>query len=71
MKTYKLFALALVAMISFNSCSDFLTTELTDATKTVDSYYKTPDEAFTALTGCYNGLNMAYNSGVALIITFR
>lgn len=65
MKTYKLFALALVAMISFNSCSDFLTTELTDATKTVDSYYKTPDEAFTALTGCYNGLNMAYNSGVA------
>lgn len=65
MKTYKLFALALVAMISFNSCNDFLTTELTDATKTVDSYYKTPDEAFTALTGCYNGLNMAYNNGVA------
>jgi len=66
MKTYKIIALALVAMTSLNSCSDFLTTELTDAKKTSDSYFKTPAEANTALTGCYNGLNLIWNSGVSL-----
>jgi len=65
MKTYKLLTLALGAMISFNSCSDFLTTEMTDAKKNIESYYKTPVDALTALTGCYNGLDMIYNSGVA------
>jgi len=65
MKTYKLLTLALGAMISFNSCSDFLTTEMTDAKKNIESYYKTPNEALTALTGCYNGLNLVSNNGVA------
>jgi len=65
MKKYKIITLALIAMISFNSCSDFLTTELTDAKKTSDTYYKTPAEAYTALVGCYNGLDLIWNSGVA------
>lgn len=65
MKTYKIITLAFIAMISFNSCSDFLTTELTDAKKTTDTYYKTPAEAYTALVGCYNGLDLIWNSGVA------
>jgi len=66
MKTYKIITLALIAMICFNSCSDFLTTELTDAKKTTDTYYKTPAEAYTALVGCYNGLDLIWNSGIAL-----
>jgi len=65
MKTYKIITLAFIAMISFNSCSDFLTTELTDAKKTTDTYYKTPVEAYTALVGCYNGLDLIWNSGVS------
>jgi len=65
MKTYKIIALAFIAMISFNSCNDFLTTELTDAKKTTDTYYKTPTDAYTALVGCYNGLDLIWNQGVA------
>jgi len=65
MKKYKLITIALFALIAFNSCSDFLTTELTDPKKTTDSYYKTPSDAFTALVGCYNGLDLIWNSGVA------
>ncbi len=69
MKTYKIITLAFFAMIGFNSCSDFLTTELTDPKKTSDTYYKTPDEVFTALTGCYNGLDLIWNSGVAFPVS--
>jgi hypothetical protein len=65
MKKYKLITIALFALIAFNSCSDFLTTELTDPKQTSDSYYKTPSDAFTALTGCYNGLDLIWNGGVA------
>src|ERR1035437_6765721 len=62
MKKYRIIIIALIAMISFNSCKKFLTTELTDATQTNTSYYKTPGQAFTALVGCYNGLDLIYNS---------
>jgi starch-binding outer membrane protein, SusD/RagB family len=65
MKKYKIIILAFTAMISFSSCSDFLTTELTDAKKTTDNYYKTPSEAYTALVGCYNGLDLIWNAGVS------
>jgi len=62
MKRYNVIIIALLAMISFNSCKKFLTTELTDPTQTNTSYYKTPNQAFTALVGCYNGLNLIWNS---------
>jgi len=62
MKRYRIIAIALLAMISFNSCEKFLTTESTDATKTTTTYYKTPSDAFTALAGCYNGFNLIWNS---------
>jgi hypothetical protein len=62
MKKYRIIIIALIAMISFNSCKKFLTTELTDPTQTNTSYYKTPDQAFTALVGCYNGLNLIWNN---------
>jgi len=65
MKKYKLITIALFALIGFNSCNDFLTTELTDPKQTSDSYYKTPSDALTALVGCYNGLDLIWNGGVA------
>ncbi len=65
MKKYKIIALAITAMIAFNSCSDFLTTTLTDPKITSENYYKTPTEASTALVGCYNGLNLLWQGGVS------
>ncbi len=62
MKTYKLFMTAIVALLTLGSCSDFLTTELTDK-KTDASYYKTPSDAYTALVGCYNGLDLVSSAG--------
>ncbi|OJW55950.1 MAG: hypothetical protein BGO55_04890 [Sphingobacteriales bacterium 50-39] len=52
---------AALAMLSLNSCKKFLTTELTAASQTDVSFYKTPSDAFTALVGCYNGLDLIYN----------
>jgi hypothetical protein len=65
MKKYKIIPVAILAIISLNSCNDFLTTQLTDPKITSDIYYKTPSEANTALVGCYNGLDLLWNSGVA------
>jgi hypothetical protein len=58
MKRYIIF---IAAIITFTSCKKFLTTQLTDAVQTNITYYKTPSDAFTALTGCYNGLDLIYN----------
>lgn len=57
MKKIKYITVAITVVLGLSSCSDFLTTQLVDST-TTDSYYKTPQEAFTALTGCYNGLDL-------------
>ncbi|MBP1676458.1 MAG: RagB/SusD family nutrient uptake outer membrane protein [Bacteroidetes bacterium] len=64
MKTYKYLAVAFTALLSFSSCDSFLTTELVDSTPT-DNYYKTPEQAYAALTGCYNGLNLIWADGVS------
>lgn len=64
MKTYKYFAVATIALLSFSSCDSFLTTELVDSA-TTESYYKSPEEAYAALTGCYNGLNLIWSDGVS------
>src|SRR5689334_1090860 len=61
MKRYKSITIGLMAMVLLNSCQKFLTTTLTDAKQTDVSFYKTPSDAFTALVGCYNGLNLIYN----------
>ena len=65
MRKYRILVIALIAMISFNSCDKFLTSELTDAKKTSESYYQTPSDAYTALVGCYNGLDLIWNGGIA------
>ncbi|MFL5748061.1 MAG: RagB/SusD family nutrient uptake outer membrane protein [Niastella sp.] len=61
-KGYRNIIVALAGIITFSSCKKFLTTELTDAKQTTLSYYKKPSEAYTALVGCYNGLDQIYNN---------
>ena len=65
MKRYRILFIALIAMTAFSSCSDFLTTDLTDPKKTNESYYQTPEDAYTALVGCYNGLDLIWNGANA------
>lgn len=65
MKTSKILMFAVSGLLAFSSCSDFLTTELTDPKITDVNYYKTPSQAYTALVGCYNGLDKIWNSGVS------
>jgi len=65
MKKYRIIIIAIVAMLSFNSCKKFLTTTDTNPVQTSSSYYKTPSDAFTALVGCYNGLDLIWNNGGA------
>ncbi|MBS1565556.1 MAG: RagB/SusD family nutrient uptake outer membrane protein [Bacteroidetes bacterium] len=57
MKRYKGITIGLLSMLALGSCKKFLTTELTSASQTDASYYKTPSDAFTSLVGCYNGLD--------------
>jgi len=61
MKSFRIISFGLLVMLALGSCKKFLTTELTDASQTDISYYKTPSDAFTALVGCYNGLDLIYN----------
>jgi starch-binding outer membrane protein, SusD/RagB family len=61
-KGYSIIIVAVAAIITFSSCKKFLTSELTDAKQTNISYYKKPSDAYTALAGCYNGLNQIYNN---------
>jgi len=63
MKRYKYSAIGFMAlaMLALTSCKKYLTTELTSASQTDVSYYKSPSDAFTSLVGCYNGLDVIYN----------
>jgi starch-binding outer membrane protein, SusD/RagB family len=65
MKKYRIIIFAFIAMLSFDSCKKFLTTTDTNPVQTNVSYYKTPSDAFTALVGCYNGLDLIWNNGGA------
>src|SRR5215203_2327918 len=57
------FAFALLAM---GGCKkSFLDTEpITSVTD--ENFYKTPNDAFKALVGCYDGLQVVWSEGVAL-----
>ncbi|MGX5690642.1 RagB/SusD family nutrient uptake outer membrane protein [Arcticibacter tournemirensis] len=64
MKTYKIFILPLLIVFT-TACKDFLDTEsLTTANE--ENFYKTPDDAYKALVGCYDGLQKVWTDGVAL-----
>jgi hypothetical protein len=53
-----------ISLLVLSGCKDFLETESL-STSTVDNYYKTPQQAFSALVGCYDGLQAVWG-GVGL-----
>ena len=65
MKTNKLYILAL-SLLSLGSCKkDFLDAEpITEGTE--QNFYRNPKDAARALVGCYDGLQVASISGIAL-----
>ena len=64
MNKFKLYTLAL-GLLSLGACQDsFLETEpLTEVTDA--NFYKTPDDAYKALVGCYDGLHLIWGSGIS------
>lgn len=53
------------SLIVLGACKDYLETDqITDITQ--GNYYSTQEEAYTALIGCYDGLQRIWNGGVAL-----
>jgi hypothetical protein len=65
MKAIKICAIALV-LLSAGACKkSFLDTEPI-TTVTDENFYKTPKDAYTALVGCYDGLQIVWSEGVAL-----
>jgi hypothetical protein len=52
------------SLLVLGGCSDFLETESL-SNSTVDNYYKTPEQAYNALVGCYDGVQALWSSGVS------
>jgi hypothetical protein len=65
MKAIKICAIAML-LVSTGACKkSFLDTEpITQVTE--ENFYKTPQDAYKALVGCYDGLQVVWSSGVAL-----
>ena len=64
MKNIKIY-FAVLSLIGLSSCSDFL--DITPKTTLSDgNFYKTPDDAFDALVGCYDGLQRVWADGISL-----
>ncbi|ALI98236.1 RagB/SusD family nutrient uptake outer membrane protein [Rufibacter tibetensis] len=64
MRHIKTFALA-VGLLSLGSCQDFLDTEPI-TTQTESNSYRTPEDAFKSLVGCYDGLQRIWADGISL-----
>jgi hypothetical protein len=64
MKKIKIYIAAL-GLVTMGACSDFLDSEpMTTVTDT--NFYKTPDDAYKALVGCYDGLQRVWAGGISL-----
>jgi starch-binding outer membrane protein, SusD/RagB family len=64
MKSLKIYIVAL-CLVTLSSCKDYLDTAPATV-GTEENFYKTPDQAFSALVGCYDGLQKVWGSGIAL-----
>jgi len=53
-----------VSLLVLSGCSDFLDTQ-SYTTSTVENYYKTPAEVYSALVGCYDGVQSLWSGGGA------
>jgi hypothetical protein len=65
MKAIKIYAVALVLFFTGGCKKSFLDTEPVTSV-TDENFYKTPADAFKALVGCYDGLQIVWSEGVAL-----
>lgn len=66
MKNLKIYSVALgLLTMSLGSCSNFLDTEMATSI-TESNYYKTPEDAYKALVGCYDGLQTVWAGGISL-----
>src|SRR5882757_7580773 len=63
MKKISIYIITL-SLFTVCSCNDFLETKSLRQ-NTVENYYKTPEEAYSALVGCYDGLQAVWTGGVA------
>jgi hypothetical protein len=65
MKKIQLYTLLSLLLLTGACSKSFLDTEdVTSATE--QNFYKTPDDAFKALVGCYDGLQQVWKEGIAL-----
>src|SRR5687767_11303835 len=65
MKHLNIYIIALSLIFSGACKKSYLDTEdVTTATE--QNFYKTPDDAFKALVGCYDGLQRVWSDGIAL-----
>lgn len=64
MKKFILYSV-LAAGLLMSACSDFLDIE-PETLASGDTYYRTPEQAYRALVGCYDGLQSVWAEGVSL-----
>lgn len=57
--------IAVACTLVFGACSDFLD-KAPQTTASDTNFYKTPEDAYTALVGCYDGLQQIWSGGVSL-----
>lgn len=62
MKNIKIYLLAAIAIVS-SGCSDFLDTDPNKLTE--QNFYRTTGDAWQALVGCYDGLQVVWADGVS------
>ncbi|HYC84790.1 MAG TPA: RagB/SusD family nutrient uptake outer membrane protein, partial [Chryseosolibacter sp.] len=65
MKRLKIFSLTL-AVLTLGACGDDFLDSEPITTVTDVNFYKTPDDGYKALIGCYDGLQRVWSSGLAL-----
>lgn len=65
MKAIKIYTIALILLVTGGCKKSFLDTEPVTSV-TDENFYKTPADAFKALVGCYDGLQIVWSEGVAL-----
>jgi hypothetical protein len=64
MKKLRIYILAVSSMIAGSCGESFLESE--PITQVTDgNYYKTPDDAYKALVGCYDGLQLIWSDGIS------
>src|SRR5215207_8804095 len=67
MKNFNVYIIAFSLLVLASCGDDFLDSEPM-TTVTDENFYKTPEDAYQALVGCYDGLQRVWADGVSLPI---